>query len=331
MDSTDSNDTNRGDDAVAARTAQSTGSLLRAARSERGMSIEEVSRQLRLSVRQITALEEDDYDKLSSTTFLRGFVRNYAKLLQMDAAPLLQLLQQTVPPPPPPTISYQIEGIPFPSNHKQGKRGLIVAGAVILALLLLIFEIYDGNESNKEKQPAVKMELKTETEQVITQPQFEVPPAFSAKGADLALPADPTPHAEPTPYAEAVKAVPQKQEIPPTPSPARQVTAAAVSSESAKTTAPASAGVVAPESAEWADVLRLVFEGEAWAEVKDSRGKLLLSRVNPRGTEQVLHGKPPFSLAIGNASQVRLVYNNKPVDLAPHIKVPGGTARLSLN
>ena len=325
MDSTDSNDTNRGDDAVAARTAQSTGSLLRAARSDRGMSIEEVSRQLRLSVRQITALEEDDYDKLSSTTFLRGFVRNYAKLLQMDAAPLLQLLQQTVPPPPPPTISYQIEGIPFPSNHKQGKRGLIVGGAVILALLLLIFEIYDGNESNKEKQPAVKMELRTETEQVITQPQFEVPPAFSAKDADLALPDDPTPP------VEVVKAVPKKQEIPPPPSPARQVTAAAVSPESAKTTAPASAGVVAPESADWADVLRLVFEGEAWAEVKDSRGKLLLSRINPRGTEQILHGKPPFSLAIGNASHVKLVYNNKPVDLAPHIKVPGGTARLSLN
>ncbi len=325
MDSTDSNDTNRGDDAVAARTAQSTGSLLRAARLDRGMSIEEVSRQLRLSVRQITALEEDDYDKLSSTTFLRGFVRNYAKLLQMDAAPLLQLLQQTVPPPPPPTISYQIEGIPFPSNHKQGKRGLIVAGVVILALLLLIFEIYDGNESNKEKQPAVKMELKTETEQDITQPQFEVPPAFPAKDADLALPADPTPP------AEAVKAVPQKQEIPPTHSPARQVTATAASPESAKTPTLASAGMVAPESADWADVLRLVFEGEAWAEVKDSRGKLLLSRINPRGTEQVLHGKPPFSLAIGNASQVKLVYNNKPVDLAPHIKVPGGTARLSLN
>ncbi|MEO7464758.1 MAG: RodZ domain-containing protein [Nitrosospira sp.] len=324
MDSTD-NDTGRADNAIAAGTAQSAGALLRAARLDRGMSIEEASRQLRLSVRQITALEEDDYDKLSSTTFLRGFVRNYAKLLQLDATSLLQLLQQTVPPPSPPTISYQIEGIPFPSNHKQGKRGLIVAGAVILALLLLIFEIYDGKESNKKKQPAVKIELKTETELLTTQPQFEVPPAFPPRDTDLALPA------EPTSPAEAVKAVPQKKEISPPPSLARQVTAAALSPESAKTTAPASPNVIAPESADWADVLRLVFEGEAWAEVKDSRGKLLLSRINPRGTEQVLHGKPPFSLAIGNASQVKLVYNNNPVDLAPHIKVPGGTARLSLN
>ena len=85
-----------------------------------GLSIEDVARQLRLSVRQVTALEEDDYTKLSSGTFFRGFVRNYAKLLQMDAAPLLQRMEQSVPPAPPTqTISYQIEGIPFPSNRDQ--------------------------------------------------------------------------------------------------------------------------------------------------------------------------------------------------------------------
>ena len=58
--------------------------LLRDARLARGLSVQEVARQLRLSIRQVTALEEDDYSKLSSGTFLRGFVRNYAKLLQVD-------------------------------------------------------------------------------------------------------------------------------------------------------------------------------------------------------------------------------------------------------
>jgi cytoskeleton protein RodZ len=77
-------------------------------------------------------------------------------------------------------------------------------------------------------------------------------------------------------------------------------------------------------------VVRLIFEGESWVEATDGQGKLLLSRVNPRGTEQVLRGKPPFSLKIGNAAEVKLVYNSKPVDLTPHINVYGGTARLSL-
>lgn len=50
----------------------------------------------------------------------------------------------------------------------------------------------------------------------------------------------------------------------------------------------------------------------------------------PRGTEHVLQGTPPFFLTIGNAAEVKLVYNNKPVDLAPYTNAYGGTARLSL-
>jgi cytoskeleton protein RodZ len=55
-----------------------------------------------------------------------------------------------------------------------------------------------------------------------------------------------------------------------------------------------------------------------------------LSRINSGGTEQVLRGTPPFLLKIGNAAEVKLVYNSKPVDLTPHINLYGGTARLSL-
>ena len=318
MDPTDHNDTGR--EAETAQAEQTTGQLLRAARLDRGMNIEDVARQLRLSVRQVTALEDDDYNKFPSTTFLRGFVRNYAKLLQIDTAPLLQRLQQSVPPPSTPTISYQIEGIPFPSNHKRGKLGLIIAGAVILVLLFLIFEIYDANDS-REKQPAVKTEIKNEGEQDIAPPdiapKFELTPGLPTGDADS------TSSIDSASFSEEAKAVQQKQEVPvPAPSPARQITAAAATPGSA--TAP-------PELADGQDVIRLIFEGESWTEVRDIRGKLLLSRINPRGTEQLLHGKPPFSLAIGNAAQVKLVYNNKPIDLAPYINAYGGTARLSLN
>lgn len=321
MDPTDSNDARQGAQAEPARTEQSVGQSLRAARLGRGMSIEDVARQLRLSVRQITALENDNYGKLSSTTFLRGFVRNYAKLVQMDAALLLQRLEQSLPPPPTPTISYQIEGIPFPSNQGRGTRNLIIAG-VVLALLLLIYAIYSGNEGNKEKQQsAVKVEAETETGQAATLPQFQPPSANSGNGADA------------VPPGEEARLVEQKAEGPPpaqtpvspsAPAPVRQVTAGT-------TVAPKSPVAAASESAnDGGDILHLIFEGESWTEVKDSRGKLLLSRINPRGTEQVLHGQPPFSLAIGNAAQVKLVYNNKPVDLSPYTNIHGGTARLSL-
>lgn len=62
-------------------------------------------------------------------------------------------------------------------------------------------------------------------------------------------------------------------------------------------------------------------EREAWIEVKDGSSRLLVSSLNPAGTERVVYGHPPFSLVIGNAQHVRLVYDDKPVDLSPHVKV----------
>jgi cytoskeleton protein RodZ len=70
-------------------------------------------------------------------------------------------------------------------------------------------------------------------------------------------------------------------------------------------------------------VHRLVLrtEGEAWLEVKDGAGRMLVSSLNPPGTQRVLRGRPPFEIVIGNASSVRLTYNDKPVDLRPYTKV----------
>jgi cytoskeleton protein RodZ len=68
---------------------------------------------------------------------------------------------------------------------------------------------------------------------------------------------------------------------------------------------------------------RLVFqlEKEAWLEVRDGAGRLLVASLNAAGTERVVHGRPPFELVIGNASGVTLTQNGRPVDLKPHIKV----------
>ena len=75
-----------------ATTAQSVGATLAAARIARGASVEDVSRLLKLSVAQVNAIEADDYSQLPSAVFARGFVRNYARLLHVDIAPILPAL-----------------------------------------------------------------------------------------------------------------------------------------------------------------------------------------------------------------------------------------------
>jgi cytoskeleton protein RodZ len=74
--------------------------------------------------------------------------------------------------------------------------------------------------------------------------------------------------------------------------------------------------------------LQFVFDGDAWVEVKDKSGKVIFYQLNSKGSQQSVRGTPPFSLVIGNAAHVRLTYNDKPVDLAPHIKVD--VARLTI-
>lgn len=74
--------------------------------------------------------------------------------------------------------------------------------------------------------------------------------------------------------------------------------------------------------------IRLEFSGESWVEIKDGDGKMLMSQLNPTGSRRVVSGRSPLLLVIGNAANVRLIYNDKPVDLKPFIQIE--VARLTL-
>ena len=61
------------------------GERLRRAREEQGLSQDEVSKHLRLSLSYLRALEEDDYDRLPEPPFIKGYLRNYARFLGLPA------------------------------------------------------------------------------------------------------------------------------------------------------------------------------------------------------------------------------------------------------
>src|SRR5450759_1133242 len=67
----------------------SAGRVLAAARAELNLSLADVSQQIKYGVKQIAAIEADDYAKLPGMTIVRGMIRSYAKLVQLDPKPLL--------------------------------------------------------------------------------------------------------------------------------------------------------------------------------------------------------------------------------------------------
>jgi len=75
--------------------------------------------------------------------------------------------------------------------------------------------------------------------------------------------------------------------------------------------------------------IRLEFDRESWVEIRDRDGKTLMSQLNPAGSRRVVIGRRPLSLVIGSGAAVRLIYNDKPVDLKPYIQIE--VARLTLN
>jgi cytoskeleton protein RodZ len=74
----------------------------------------------------------------------------------------------------------------------------------------------------------------------------------------------------------------------------------------------------------------LDFKATSWVRVEDDNGKVLLSGVIQQGDHQVLSGKAPYSVFLGNAPGVKLEYHGAAVDLASHTRAKDNTARLSV-
>ncbi|WP_413292180.1 helix-turn-helix domain-containing protein [Bdellovibrio sp. HCB185ZH] len=67
-----------------------TGEILKAAREEKGLSLNEVALSLKISSKVLKAIEEGDESQLPAKTFLRGFVKSYATFLRLDADKILE-------------------------------------------------------------------------------------------------------------------------------------------------------------------------------------------------------------------------------------------------
>jgi cytoskeleton protein RodZ len=108
------------------------------------------------------------------------------------------------------------------------------------------------------------------------------------------------------------------------------VTVAATQLPAVPVPAPAETPPAPAEERSRADTRRidLRFERESWVQIRGGDGKVLMSRLNAAGSEHTVEGKPPFELVIGNARHVHVSYEEKPVDLAPHLR--SDVARLTL-
>jgi cytoskeleton protein RodZ len=278
------------------------GATLRAAREQAGLSVADIANRVKFAPKQVEALEANDFGHLPQATFLRGFVRSYARVLQLDEAMLIGSLPED--PSKQEVARTKTADVPFPNALALRRINLMwLAGALGVALVLALFLLMP-------EQGKVPVEPVVET---VILPAPEV--AASAVAAEEQA-VEPESKAEPAKVVEKAKSQEAAKEAVAQKTDANAQTAQAPLPQIAAASAPAAIPI---------EILRrrpmhFVFSGDTWVEVLDVNGVILLSRTNPAGTEKWIGGpnRAPYDMTITHPERVRLYYKGKEIDLSAY-------------
>jgi cytoskeleton protein RodZ len=277
------------------------GAVLRHGRESRGLSVEDVAQALKLTPRQVVAIEREEFDALPGNTFARGFLRNYARFLQLDPAPLISALERLIEHADVDLSPLSNAAGTMPSGLSSRSVPKVVWLFLLIAVVALVAVVY----LDRFRPQAAPSETGSVAAAV---PAAEPPPAAADKAAS---------QSSPIPAAAPVAVAPEAS---PPAAPAEAPTAPAAVVASAA--APASAQTIAHR-------LTFSFANESWVQVRDGDGRVILSNNHLAGSSRVVEGRPPFSLIVGNAPGVTLTYDDRPIDLKPH--TVSTVARLKLD
>jgi len=311
------------------------GGALRLARENQGLTTQEIASRLRLSTKQIEAIEADDFAKLPEATIVRGFIRNYAKQLKINAQPLLDAYSTLVPSNSPhglivkPSANMKITSYKKPNTLRNVLIGLaLLAG---FGAWWFYFNYVEKPSPTKltGNGPATS-EVGTEsTEPGGALPEVALPAAERAPEPPqvttelnlppAATPASPAAGNSATSQAPAVvnsvnNAVVQNSPVPNSPVPNAQLTAATTLSSALPEATQASAQPTPTNMA------RLEFSAnqETWIDVVDAAGKEVYNKTLFAGSRERIDVTPPVNVTVGNAGATSMSMNGKSVELAPH-------------
>jgi cytoskeleton protein RodZ len=310
------------------------GGALRASREKQGLSVQDVANRLKISVKQIEALEADNFEGLPEPTIVRGFIRNYAKHLKLNSEPLIDAYIVMVPNNLPYELTVKSATNMKMNSSDKPKTSIYLwfgLGAVLLAVLWIFYQQYIQKpspieptnpvaESAQPVEPLPEVALPAidrETIDVMDQ-ALSLHPDNSAIVPEVASPSllteGATPNSSTSTTTETAITKTQSEVVP---KPATDHIESTI-------TEPISASV--PNE----DIARLEISAtqQTWINVVDASGKEIYSKILYEGNRELIEAKPPLKLTVGNASATKVTFNGKSQDLAPHTNV--NVARITL-
>ncbi len=263
------------------------GAHLARARNDLRLGLDEVAAKLHLSMRQIEALEQDDYQTLPGATYVRGYLKSYALLLGIDPGPVLDAHSQiTAKPSSTPDFSVIAPQREITSRHHQIRIVTYLVAVIVIGLAIAWWQ------GRSTPTPSPLSAVPDEA------PAANQEPLATTEVAPLA-----TDDSKPAP-APVVETKPLPAALPPA-APAAATPAPPTPSTPAPITGPRGTLVVHAEQ-------------DTWVDVRDHRQVKLLYETLTAGRTVTLEGTAPISVFLGNAAGARVEYNGRAVDVARH-------------
>jgi cytoskeleton protein RodZ len=286
----------------------SIGEQLRQAREARGISIQDVEQATRIRRVFVVALEEDRLQDLPDPAYVRGFVRNYARFLGLDAEPLVRDYAQQAG-----TRELEVPAVLDEPLFVRAGRGLKVALFVLLVGLVVTaagWVAYSYLYLGQTPWPLNQFEWSawrvvtptgTLTPKVMPVTPTDTPPLTAVSVAPTGTP-PPTvdseaPASSPTPDADSAP-------LTGTPAPGATTTPRPTGTVPAEEGLPVATGLT----------VRLLASGYTWLDVYVDEAQEFIGYLND-GDERSWTGERSVELLIGNAAVASIEVNG--VDVGP--------------
>ncbi|WBM71682.1 cytoskeleton protein RodZ [Buttiauxella sp. WJP83] len=323
--------------------AKTTGERLRTAREELGLSQQAVAERLCLKVSTVRDIEDDKAPADLASTFLRGYIRSYARLVRIPEEELLPMMAKQAP--------IKAAKVAPMQSFSLGKRRKKRDGWLMTFTWLVLFVVvgltgawwWQNHKAQQEEistmadQSSAELSASNSNSQSVPLNTSDAPATDTSAQQPVQAPAtqsapatDSTQNLAPAATAQQTTPADSSAVVSPSQVPAENVQATTPPAPNA--TLPTDQAAVTTPATATADPNALVmnFNADCWLEVTDATGKKLFSGMQRKDGNLNLAGQAPYKLKIGAPAAVQIQFQGKPVDLSRFIRT-SQVARLTVS
>ncbi len=282
------------------------GKLLGETRRQLGLEPDNVAQILHLSVRQIEALEADDYDSLPGPTYIRGYLRSYSQLLNIQTDSVIDSYNEAIGGWKTTTYSGLAVERQISSNDNIVRLGTMGVIGVVFGLAIVWWLGEDDTDTVVPAPTEVAAVLSNGNEDIIPNPVVEMPAPTETMTSVVPMESMSVAMTEPAKPEETLKLPPEKDTNTQQPASVDKATTQTV------TVARTNPTVVSGARAK----LVLRTDGTSWADIRDANDNKLLYETVAAGRVITVEGEAPLQVFLGSANAVSLELNGVAYDFS---------------